>query len=530
METNVENEGPVILGLDLKSRAHLAFEQWKRGGGCVYLCWICQDGSSTFNGSKLLNDHLVNKHKMDLTEHRRLYGPSRVVTDDIICKLCKDSRRIVYEESHLDRHFKVKHVGTSLMEYFVNQCYAEASGLFNPLSDRERILYDWLCYGEGQKLSKESKDIKDGLHCHKDVGSDKSVKDFKVVTKTKLPLSEAKEQSIKYGEISHKVANLCRYKCSLCKFESSFPQVVARHFRRKHHNKKGHWTASRKGAICERIKTIWHMCKVCGKNILCSRQAIRKHARFMHQLNLSAYEALEDMEHIKNTQVKGTNELKENDVSSSHVSNLCQYQCKVCNFNGGSIATMINHAKTNHPEEHAVSRRANCSYMRTKVIWHVCLLCNKKIPCDRTKINFHVNVRHKTKLAQYEAKARGKTKRETFGKDSVKEEQLPNRPKRVREITTTTTQVANLCRYRCRLCNREYNNRSSMMTHARQKHPKEHAMGKRGMCTYQRIRTAWHLCRLCNKKIHCDIHTITNHAYLAHKLPMAQYVSTAAVK
>ncbi len=133
------NGNAAILGLDLEARAKLAFDRWRRGN-CVYLCLICKKEDRTFGSSLGLEMHLVSKHRIGIREHRQVesllrvrlhyvishghimlfarfrYGPARILTDEICCRLCPGDRRIIYEQRQLSVHFKRKHKETSLLK------------------------------------------------------------------------------------------------------------------------------------------------------------------------------------------------------------------------------------------------------------------------------------------------------------------------------------------------------------------------------------------------------------------------------
>ncbi len=412
METYVDKDAPVILGLDLQSRARMAFERWKTGGGCVYLCWICQDGSKTFGNSVALKVHLKEDHNISVTEHRDLYGTPRVVTNKIVCKLCKNNRRIVYEGRHLERHFRQEHRGTSMMEYFLHHIYTEVSGKWNPLSEREQILKRWMGTDKENKLVK-AKEIEDSLvnmsldkedienpMCNKKMmrtrlsWSDGSIEPNNETTLPKISLDDTQPNDDSVN-VTRKFANLCRFRCKLCDFERNGRFNIIYHSKICHPKE---YTGKKRDLfkhVYQRIKTTWHLCHVCDKKILCEKIDICGHARTVHGLSATQYGSIAEKVEEKSV---GT--------ATNEIANLCRFRCRICGFEVGCHLKIIAHSKSNHYQEHVLVKikGETRTYERISTSWHHCKVCSKRILCDLLAIRNHVYQKHKLTMSAYRCK------------------------------------------------------------------------------------------------------------------------------
>ncbi len=87
-----------------------------------------------------------------------------------------------------------------------------------------------------------------------------------------------------------------------------------------------------------------------------------------------------------------------------------------------------------------------------------------------------------------------------------------------------TDEVGDLCRYKCRKCGKDYQSMCSLQHHLKKaQHWQERSSGE---LSGSRIKTVWHQCRICAKKILCEKCNVQKHLKKCHFINrLAEYQS-----
>ena len=86
------------------------------------------------------------------------------------------------------------------------------------------------------------------------------------------------------GPVTTRVANLCRFRCPVCRAEFETAPALKLHQWRKCRGSH----AFRESTNCC-SKVVLHRCFICHKTVLCERTYLRNHLKYSHKLKIAAY-------------------------------------------------------------------------------------------------------------------------------------------------------------------------------------------------------------------------------------------------
>ncbi len=228
--------------------------------------------------------------------------------------------------------------------------------------------------------------------------------------------------------------------------------------------------------------------------------------------------------------------------------NRCIFSCDSCDFSDGDFETFSRHRNRAHGK--MVPSR-DSSLFATKFVYHRCAVCSKAVLHDSTVLRMHLFRGHRMGIDKY-TKSHGAEASSSRFKTWVEQgvvlkegevvlqrsvtvekvlaghlrETVPalqkcrNSPKELAAVPKgfTTTAVADLCTYRCPLCQAPFGAYARVICHLRAKHRGEtHSLGQ--LMEEHR----YHRCKMCDKRITCDKTSICSHARVSHKMNLEKY-------
>ncbi len=356
--------------------------------------------------------------------------------------------------------------------------------------------------------------------------------------------------------VTSKVGNLCQYTCQICKAGTTSWENCYSHIKKEHSSFK------RKIVRQEWMtKRVLHECHVCKRRVDCDRRAIKAHV-YYHQLSLVEYtnkfsaesdqkdkskiETKEEgagagtplessgttasssdntpnaakstiveksktyVPRASSSRTRDTVKTEEDDVDGNDlqqlrmVGDLCEFACKFCPLTSVTWQKMCRHIQIKHQ---SFQERIVKSEFMSKVVWHQCQVCQKRIYCERKAIASHIN-RHRLTIQKYIAQYPCLREVEANAAD------VTSHP--------VTTEIGNLCEYSCILCSQVFRAWDQCYNHIKKKH--KDFTGKIDRQEWM-TKKVLHSCLVCGQKIDCDNKAIKSHAYY-HDLSLQQYVES----
>ncbi len=214
----------------------------------------------------------------------------------------------------------------------------------------------------------------------------------------------------------------------------------------------------------------------------------------------------------KRTSKSFENKLEKASVSKD-VLNKCKFKCPDCQVEYGTRDTFYKHLnKMQHAPMVYQSKSANDCL--TKIVAHVCQVCQKKVLCDKREILAHVRVLHRMKTLQ-----------EYSDKTDASYESLEMKKKDIESFvaanlksTKSIDLLDNVCSFSCQKCSYSCNSWASMTKHL---NSKKH--GPILSPTVYVTNAFFHKCGICNEHLLCDNHLLRKHLLWRHKLTLMQY-------
>ncbi len=195
---------------------------------------------------------------------------------------------------------------------------------------------------------------------------------------------------------------------------------------------------------------------------------------------------------------------------SNEVANLCEYQCPKCKKIYKSANLMRTHFRVT---KHVLLQRGELNKFLIKITSHQCLLCSKKLFCDKQTLLYHFVFRHKIhSLEEYSLKTKARYEgqcqnKRTIWNSSTLEKLLAKAP--------VTDKVGNLCVYQCQNCKKYFKSRNGITNHYKSK-------GNSCMADVNLIKNLTkvvaHKFHLCSKKVLCDIYVLKIHLLRHHQV------------
>ncbi len=338
--------------------------------------------------------------------------------------------------------------------------------------------------------------------------------------------------SFKSFEETSKVANLCKYKCQACKKVYYTLRSFQRHIIQTKH------TSVDKGSIRKHlIEIVAHKCYICSKRVLCDKSYILKHLTKHNLRSLQAYSNATNVKYENKTarRKKEFDTLWSKKSTKKEISeifaNLCKYKCKCCAYSCNSWRYMVAHINT---KNHGLDLSpAECAI---HVVFYKCKVCECFLLCDTDILRNHAR-KHNLTLTAYKTLQNVCNDKELLthyykelriamkniamvspkAQCTLKSSSLPK--------FQTTSNVGNLCFFKCLLCNKSEMSFGNFSCHLRREHNCKTALYKQENV----VEARYHKCLMCARIVLCDNHILRGHLK-GHKTNYAQYVKNYVVK
>ncbi len=316
-----------------------------------------------------------------------------------------------------------------------------------------------------------------------------------IVWKPTLKKKHTFEDFLKDKEGSLVVADKCIFACHKCNTQfKGFPLL-------KYHINKQKSTC--KGTVPKEstkilVKAVSHQCKICKRLFLCDNEKFSEHLKDRHGLKLRFYGTISESNDLDPLSLiekqrrfleddkkklctlmekvpivpsqlfvdgKGVQPLAiPRDNTTQQVINLCRFRCTKCSKTCKTYQSIMHHRVIcvgNKKYHHTLVAEARA---------HMCLICAKRILCDRFFIAQHIRGSHKMDFASYKEQSLAldiTVEKASFGLERSLEERnkrralVPVVPTALKELSVppfkvpgemTTDWVGDFCRFRCSVC------------------------------------------------------------------------------
>ncbi len=211
------------------------------------------------------------------------------------------------------------------------------------------------------------------------------------------------------------------------------------------------------------------------------------------------------------------------------VSNKCLFNCVHCHNILESWGLLKNHFGRNHKNK--VLSLCEANKFITKLLRHVCKICNEDILCDKFFIWRHLKEEHKVTIGQYINKFGFDTTQTNsahshntnnnnkthFFENQYQIDSLIERPYQDAE---RTQELSEKCIFNCSECSKTFNGWRRLRSHFSKTHPKQ----KLPMTEIPKFicKKICHVCKVCSTSLLCDITFITRHVK-KHNMSLSQY-------
>ncbi len=463
------------------------------------ICRLCYVG---LEGPAQLRTHLVMSHDKEGDFWNSSSASAEANYKQ--CPLCP--RWIVQSRSMIRNHLKRAHGGMPLERYFLENVFNRKG---EKIGRGQKITFgpNGVVLHQAKKtacrliLDKRSLDrLAIARYRQSNQRSRRPVKDEEASKLQELRRSRGRAGSrslhfrriFKTAPVSKVIKNACVFRCPRCCKEFSSRFMTERHLKRE----RDRFPSGEKMSPFDCLKTIVsHKCEICQRLVLCDKSTIAAHLRRIHGQKMEMYLKTYRLILASETPVVNDEEagvrakvpmvpaslfitikvhpraIKKEDTTFT-VSNLCKFRCLKCSYVTRSYSGLIQHKLK-------CCRESAYRYSVKEVVEaraHMCCVCSRRILCDKDAIRRHATEHKIHSIAEYLKLAHAKMKEakaainseqgqfESFGKEKAWEENTRMRklvpkvlhalegfPSKVpKELTTTL--VANLCTFRCKVC------------------------------------------------------------------------------
>ncbi len=312
------------------------------------------------------------------------------------------------------------------------------------------------------------------------------------------------------------IGNYCEYKCCECIQTCTGRTAMTKHFAKHYKGKRFNYEECLK-------KSVYHICKLCNKSILCDQLVLKNHIKRSHNITLDQYCTRTKTEiDINLTLVGITDSYIKSLKISNNIHNSCVFVCTICKENVHSLRTFKQHM-VGHK---LISLKPMSTYL-VKSLSYKCLKCSKLLLCDKQSIQEHMRHGHHIKkenelsftFAQrkkYSELCESFRKRTPISLTVKNTTVLPVSKISMCEITST---IGDLCLFKCTKCH----SMGFLSWRALRKHYKTvHSSG----LTYNAslvMEARYHACLLCPKAILNDRYFLHQHLPNCHKIKIHKY-------
>ncbi len=185
--------------------------------------------------------------------------------------------------------------------------------------------------------------------------------------------------------------------------------------------------------------------------------------------------------------------------SSRVIGGLSVYTCKHCGHEFRVGLSLRRHMVTKHSISGYLSVRKSLS----KVVYHECKLCLRRILCESNSLRRHFKAVHSVSLAEYSKK---------MGCSLVRAEK-PKNPASYLKSLKRSNKIDNMCIFVCSVCNKRYFTFPSFKSHVLLHHSMQPWDLSKSL-----VEGRSYKCKLCSLLLLCDKGTIGLHYRQRHNL------------
>ncbi len=472
---------------NMVSRKGMVMRKWKEatkdatfsesiGNLCKYKCKVC---------NKISESRAAFRGHLERTKHSQTSGMdlNSFLIQTVLhkCKIC--SKEIFCDRCEIMQHIKSHNI-KSLREY-IEMTGVKCSGTYLESGPKEKI----------------------AQFCQTNANSD---------------------------NITSNVGNLCIYECDKCDDYTckTWGTMPSHALKMKH--------GQLMSPTMYITKATFHKCVLCGKIMLCDLLFVARHLK-SHKLNVKEYVQGNKLTALGDTWEKYSIELNEkirdiqtimvdshsDELVTNEIGNMCKYQCQNCDKIFESKTKLYFHFKGTGHHGKSSGRKRN-TYLINAVM-HECKICLKKIRCENKFIRLHLRNVHQGKtLEEYRNMPKTDPKKLKGNEKVVSRKGMVERKwKEATKDATFSESIGNLCKYKCKVCNKISESRTAFRGHLeRTKHSQTSGMDLNSFL----IQTVVHKCKICSKEIFCDRCEIMQHIKSHNIKSLWDYMEMTGVK
>ncbi len=459
----------------------LVFEEWAEGT-CTYKCQPC--GGTTFLGRAKFSRHLDTDHDTDILAYLNKHGEALTCRMTVGCGLC--GAQVLHDRSVLQDHLGTCHSGFDLFRYY-------------------RIYVNKRVVAIRKRKSQSQEEL--GVVCP----SEKIAKPIVSVPEEAMPTQ-----------------------------------------------------------VCDTFNTVAQVHPVVGEHdsdiIVSASEDVLSAKKYPELTYSSVFQTDSPCHegHVNGTiaQAEESHEELSRQIEEDILSNRCEFACSECpvgsQFKTDSMSKLVKHIFYEHktaPKDRIMGRKRHI-HMATKIVKYTCVICSRKMLHDRRVIRQHMLKVHNMQKNEYSRVVRagkndgvsnqlkGDDVNISQNKKLIQENkcvtfsQSKNDIHEMRDIVRpvsfigktvepgkisdeeTTTVVANLCTFKCDICQETKYSWSALRQHVKI----FHMLSSTFMPKYiQEIR--YHQCKLCQFSVICDVLFLRNHVLSKHKMSIKDYTN-----
>ncbi len=343
----------------------------------------------------------------------------------------------------------------------------------------------------GKVSTRKSRDFQSSIQ---ECVSRKDVKTRPVNEEMTIQIDQQIEKLCKGSTVSGRVSNMCLFQCLECGKSLNAWTALKEHMANICIQKLTLTDVDRyiTRAIC-------HVCKVCSVQVLCDKFMINRHLTNRHKMIITQY-----TDKFGYDTSKRVPEVTYSDT----IGNLCVFKCVDCGETMDSRRSLGHHQKN-----YSHGKKFKLGEKLSKIVYHKCKLCNRRILCDTTILTIHMKSCHRLNLEEYSERA----------KVSIVQNQK-NSTSLARSFKLCQN-IKNACVFSCNICSKKHVSLLNFQRHLKTHQPD--SIGSLSTCIVQGFS---YQCKLCSRVMLCDRSIFREHMTKKHysiwkgrKLIKAQY-------
>ncbi len=325
-------------------------------------------------------------------------------------------------------------------------------------------------------------------------------------------------EALEHAPVCNYVSNQCEFQCTKCPLVFTSRGYLYRHLRKIH---VGQGMKDFKKYL---VKIVAHKCQICSKKVFCEKMSISCHVKTHGIHSLQAYCDKKEIEYENKCvreeasqmpkkkrlfRLQSWVERLELAPVSDTVDNLCVFECKKCKARFQCRSHIRRHLRRSN---HAIASLSHINDYLITIKGYHCIICNKKLVCDKTSIVTHLKSHDETY-----------TLKKYFSEMNAKHEQTSLAEREFNHFCAlqkceVSKHVLNLCIFSCLKCKLQFRTWFELRQHIKRN---SHGPLARPL---QHVKEAkLYKCQVCTTLFFCDTKLIQNHIYFKHKLTLSKY-------